>query len=511
MRSVLLQGSDSFDNSGQPELGNRHSSDEDLTELSNGYMNGSHHPPAVEKDSSAAMRRLYVAKVLSFSSGASMVAWNKFSTLWLLSIGLTPATTGLLKSAGLVAKTVSQPAWAAIADMKLMGRINPAWAHLSSHWLAILTTIASMVFLEIFHQLAATMPLTILIVARLGWSITNSAGLLVDVMVARLSYKSKEGYGKQRLWGAVAWGGMSLLCGMMIDVGGLEMVFTYTWVARLLLIVCLLWAMREERDGGEAHVHDHGAKKPAHVMGLSEYVSSLRKVVVEKPLLGYVYLSNLVLGFVMVIPEQVLSMQMERDFGMSRTMNGFTATLSIVVSVPCFWFSEGLMASYGHFALILAAHLLTALMCFLNAMMTTPCIACILAISALKGAAFSLNWAASIDFMQHMIRPELVSTCQTLVTWVYYTIAGGLGFVLWSWSYQVHGASRTNLLGMIVALVEFFILRSTLKGWRSLSSMPDIGGDTHSSLVRGLVAGIVRLVIPVGPLRFEQLNESEVV
>lgn len=49
-------------------------------------------------------------------------------------------------------------------------------------------------------------------------------------MVARLSYKSKEGYGKQRLWGAVAWGGMSLLCGMMIDVGGLEMVFTYTWV-----------------------------------------------------------------------------------------------------------------------------------------------------------------------------------------------------------------------------------------------------------------------------------------
>ena len=37
--------------------------------------------------------RLRLAKALSFSSGAGMVAWNKFSSLWLLSVGLTP--TGL--------------------------------------------------------------------------------------------------------------------------------------------------------------------------------------------------------------------------------------------------------------------------------------------------------------------------------------------------------------------------------------------------------------------------------
>ena len=37
--------------------------------------------------------RLRLAKALSFSSGAGMVAWNKFASLWLLSVGLTP--TGL--------------------------------------------------------------------------------------------------------------------------------------------------------------------------------------------------------------------------------------------------------------------------------------------------------------------------------------------------------------------------------------------------------------------------------
>eukprot|EP00960_Hanusia_phi_P025617 745770-Hanusia_phi.AAC.2 len=83
-------------------------------------------------------RRLKVAKILSFSSGASMVAWNKFSTLWLLSVGLTPAQvsgaaggggpvrvslqTGVLKSVGLVAKAICQPAWAAIADLKVPAR-----------------------------------------------------------------------------------------------------------------------------------------------------------------------------------------------------------------------------------------------------------------------------------------------------------------------------------------------------------------------------------------------------
>ena len=42
---------------------------------------------------SNAVARLRLAKALSFSSGAGMVAWNKFSSLWLLSVGFTP--TGL--------------------------------------------------------------------------------------------------------------------------------------------------------------------------------------------------------------------------------------------------------------------------------------------------------------------------------------------------------------------------------------------------------------------------------
>ena len=57
------------------------------------HMNGMNHSRSkAQRDSGHEVsRRLKVAKILSFSSGASMVAWNKFSTLWLLSVGLTPA------------------------------------------------------------------------------------------------------------------------------------------------------------------------------------------------------------------------------------------------------------------------------------------------------------------------------------------------------------------------------------------------------------------------------------
>jgi hypothetical protein len=41
-----------------------------------------------------------VAKMLAFASSAGSVAWNKFSQIWLLSVGLSPTEAGLVKSIG---------------------------------------------------------------------------------------------------------------------------------------------------------------------------------------------------------------------------------------------------------------------------------------------------------------------------------------------------------------------------------------------------------------------------
>ena len=38
---------------------------------------------------------------------------------------------------------------------------------------------------------------------------------------------------------------------------------------------------------------------------------------------------------------------MERDFGMSRTLNGLASTVSTIIGVPCFYYSDDLIRKYG--------------------------------------------------------------------------------------------------------------------------------------------------------------------
>ena len=104
--------------------------------------------------------RLRLAKLLSFTSGAGMVAWNKFSSLWLLSVGLSPTEVGVLKTSGLLAKSVCQPLWALLADFRTPARIHPALAPVSLHFVAICSGILSLLFMELLHQTAARMAFT---------------------------------------------------------------------------------------------------------------------------------------------------------------------------------------------------------------------------------------------------------------------------------------------------------------------------------------------------------------
>ena len=208
--------------------------------------------------------RLRVAKALSFFSGAGMVAWNKFSSLWLLSVGLSPAQVGLLKTAGLVAKSICQPVWALLADMRVPARLYPALAPVSLHVIALCSGLLSLVLMEVLHLTAAGMGFTGILLVRTAWATVNSGSQLTDALVAHMSHKTKEGFGRQRLWGSIAWGGMSLVAGQLIDAYGLDALFGYTFVARSAMMACTVFAMRRvvaARDAGCSLVDDSGGEK----------------------------------------------------------------------------------------------------------------------------------------------------------------------------------------------------------------------------------------------------------
>ena len=64
-----------------------------------------------------AIRSVDMAKAIMFINSAGTVVWNRFSTVYFLSIGMSPSEVGALKSASLVCKSVAQPLWAATADI----------------------------------------------------------------------------------------------------------------------------------------------------------------------------------------------------------------------------------------------------------------------------------------------------------------------------------------------------------------------------------------------------------
>ena len=73
------------------------------------------------------------------------------------------------------------------------------------------------------------------------WACVNSGNTLIDAMVVQMSHRTKEGYGKQRMWGAVAMGGMSIVSGGFIDaVRGLYIhVYVCIYICVMFVYLCV--------------------------------------------------------------------------------------------------------------------------------------------------------------------------------------------------------------------------------------------------------------------------------
>lgn len=386
--------------------------------------------------------------------------------------------------------------WAAIADMELPARLHPGLKPVSMHATAAFSIVLSLVFLEALRRYAAVLSFGYVLVLRTAWSIANAGSPIVDAMVAQLAHRSKEGYGRQRLWGSVAWAVMTLSVGYLMDVYGTDAMFACTVLAKSLLILAIVYAIATTTP--RLHVPTSpldAAPTPAPALiggptgeseGLGVYVRRTVHMLKACPLLTAVMATNLSFGFVTVILDNVTSMQAERDFKMSRTLNGLMSTVGIVCSVPCFFFSENLIARYGHFALLLGAQIVALVQLVLHSLVTAETAWLMVPICLLKGAVFSLGWSSSVEFLQLSVDPHLVSTAQTMLLWSFFTVGGGLGNIFWSAFYQAAAGPATYLAGAAMTLANILALR-----WYLSRRAGSFAG----------VTGWLWYVAPVGPLR----------
>jgi len=164
----------------------------------------------------AKARGLVLAKVLYFCTAMGNVAWNRFQNLYFLDAGILPYQIGQLKALGLALKLIGEPFWCLIADWT-----EPKVVFV----ICLLTQLFSM---EILRNVV---PLTVMVIVyvKIIRTATAPSTTLTTMASFKLTEGTKEGFGQQRMYGSLAWGGGAWLVGSLIDYFGMKSIFYYTY------------------------------------------------------------------------------------------------------------------------------------------------------------------------------------------------------------------------------------------------------------------------------------------
>ena len=175
-------------------------------------------------------RNLLVAKSLFFATAMSSVGWQRFQNNFYLDAGLSSHEIGTLKSIGLMLKIVGEPFWSMIADLTDEKAI---------FGLCMIMQVATM------EMLRVTKPLTynMILLVKVLRTTTAPSNTLTNTASFKLTEGSKEGYGQQRVFGSIAWGGGAFLAGYLIDMFGMDAVFFYTYFFNTITLFFIIFVL----------------------------------------------------------------------------------------------------------------------------------------------------------------------------------------------------------------------------------------------------------------------------
>eukprot|EP00960_Hanusia_phi_P036988 752637-Hanusia_phi.AAC.2 len=410
----------------------------------------------------------WAARMVAFQNGACKVIWNKYSVIWLMSTGISPVHIGMLKSVGHLVKACAQPLWAVIADRQsTLDRDSQLYTFSS------LALIASIFSMEIYRRCVQS-DLYVLYLSRIALA-SLSAGLsLVDVIIADLSSKSKEGYGKNRMFYSVSWCGLSLLGGVLIDKFGIGIIFlcTYLFRACLTLTLCYFQYTMSCDDSTELEPFDKelGQGDEIHPAASSGNKTTVGyRELLQQGVVRDLLLSNFIYGFVYVVPTTITVMQLEDEFDTSRTFIGAVGGVIIFGTLPAFWFSKRILDKVGLMETQNWTMLLFALVLFLYSFVTQSTLYAFLFLSGFKGALFALFTTASVESATVNVDSRFFVVTQSAISWCHYTFGAGIGNIFWAYVYMKMGSIAVYQLASMFMLVSYILFTPTSRMAKAFS------------------------------------------
>ena len=195
----------------------------------------------------------------------------------------------------------------------------------------------------------------------------------------------------------------------------------------------------------------------------------------------------------MTLVDQILPIQLDQEYNVPRWMNGMTTFLSIVGSIPVYYYSQNIIQQKGVYWMFQTGQITYAirLVGMVVFSMLSPGatgsggqVVLLSCLQLLHGITFALVWTGATHQLQNMSSPkqQMTTSASTLVSTLYFTIGQGVGNVWWLYLYQqYHNCAALYGLGfgMIGVNVWYTNRRGGVGGHGGNSGGKNGSGTTH--------------------------------
>lgn len=305
---------------------------------------------------------------------------------------------------------------------------------------------------------------------------------------------TRDHYGRQRVWGTIAFGAITYAVGALVDAYGPTVLFVVVPSTALLFMVTVYLmaipdspvplgqvfrkapATPSEPSASQSTSKDDLLSIDADVVKLKSEPGSMHTTGTRSPiaqlmtnpsfmfLLVFVFLS----GSARAVMSTFAAMYWRKDLAMTNRQTSMAANYGILLEIIIFFLSPLLLRVFGIYWMLILSQVAMAARCWLYAFLPAgPDMAWyVYGIELLKGAAFGFGQVAGVKICVDVAPVGLEATAQAVFTSVYSQLPAVLASAIGGRLYQWYGAQMLFLVTAVISTVALvlFSIKYTYDG-----------------------------------------------
>ncbi|GFS57300.1 major facilitator superfamily domain-containing protein 6 [Nephila pilipes] len=273
----------------------------------------------------------------------------------------------------------------------------------------------------------------------------NAIFTLSDTACCESIQKSGSDFGKQRLWGAIAWGAIAPLAGFINDYTG---TFLASWT--LMAVMLLLFLL---------NISKLDLVKPHFSRNILYDVGSVFKSKEFLAIELVILMNGMATGMIWFYLIWFL-----RAIGGSEFLCGFSLTIQNLLGViPFMFFSGWIIRKVGHFQILSAALLIYVIRFLWYSYLYNPWL--VLPIEVTHGITFGLYYPVLASYGKMSSKPGAEAMTQSVIFSTHEGLGSGLGCVLSGIGFDYFGGHQTfffasifSACGLGLSIIMYFLI-----------------------------------------------------